>query len=161
MSPDEAFIITLLRALRQAGLEAIIVGNAGAALQGAPVTTQDVDLLIRDTAANRDKLLRLATELGTARPVEISEMTSTQRLIGAAWPIDILFETMSGGLHFASVRSRAKTIEIGDVAATVASLEDIIRSKEAAGRAKDHATLPVLRDALRVIKLLESEKPEP
>jgi hypothetical protein len=159
MSPDEEFLVTLLRALQVASLEAIVVGNAGAALQGAPVTTQDVDLLIRDTALNRDKLLRFATALGAARPVEISELTSTQRIIGAAWPVDILFETMSGGLHFASVRSRAKTIAIGDVSATVASLEDIIRSKEAADRAKDHATLPILRDALRVIKLLETEKP--
>jgi hypothetical protein len=32
-----AFIVSLLRALRDCGLEAIIVGNAAAAIQGAPV----------------------------------------------------------------------------------------------------------------------------
>jgi hypothetical protein len=122
------------------------------------VTTQDVDLLIRDTPLNRTKLLRLAADLGAARPVDVSELTSTQRIIGAAWPIDILFETISGGLYFASIRSRAKSIPLGDVTATVASLEDVIRSKEAAGRAKDLATLPILRDALRVIQLLEAEE---
>jgi predicted nucleotidyltransferase len=159
MSPDEAFLVALLRALQTTGLEAIIVGNAAAAIQGAPITTQDVDLLIRDTELNRDKLQRFAQTLGAARPVDVSELTSTQRIIGAAWPIDILFDAMSGGLPFASVRSRAKSIPIGELAATVASLEDVIRSKEAAGRPKDLAVLPILRDALRVIAALEeSEK---
>jgi hypothetical protein len=32
----------------------------------------------------------------------------------------------------------------------VASLEDVIRSKEAAGRQKDRAVLPVLRDTVAV-----------
>ncbi|HEY5920146.1 MAG TPA: hypothetical protein VIV11_00690 [Kofleriaceae bacterium] len=160
MSPDETFIVSLLRALKSIGLEAIFVGNAAAALQGAPVTTQDVDLLVRDTELNREKLRRLADELGAARPVAISELTSSLRIIGAAWPIDILFDSMIGGLQFASVRSRSKAIQIADVAATVASLEDIIRSKEVAGRPKDLAVLPILRDALRVTKALEeSEKP--
>ena len=56
MSPDEAFVLRLLEALDSAGLEGLIVGMTGAALQGAPAMTQDVDLLIRDTPKNREKL---------------------------------------------------------------------------------------------------------
>jgi hypothetical protein len=37
----------------------------------------------------------------------------------------------------------------------VASLDDIIRSKAAAGRAKDHATLPLLRALREEIDRLE------
>jgi hypothetical protein len=40
------------RALSVARLEAVLVGNAGAALQGAPVTTVDFDFMFRKTAAN-------------------------------------------------------------------------------------------------------------
>ena len=68
---------------------------------------------------------------------------------------------MSGGLQFASVRSRSRSIAIGDLVATVAGLEDVIRSKEAAGRPKDLAVLPILRDALRVIQALEATREPP
>ena len=40
----------------------------------------------------------------------------------------------------------------------VASLEDVIRSKEAADRNKDRAVLPVLRDTLAVKKKLLERK---
>ncbi|HTJ42825.1 MAG TPA: hypothetical protein VL463_12065 [Kofleriaceae bacterium] len=155
MSPDEEFLTTLLKALNASGVEAIIVGNAGAALQGAPVTTQDVDLLVRDTPLNREKLETLSRALGAARPAAISELTTAVRITGAAFPIDILFDSMSGGLQFASVRSRSREVAVADVTATVASLDDIIRSKEAAGRPKDTAVLPILRDTLRVQQALD------
>jgi predicted nucleotidyltransferase len=161
MSPDEAFVVSLVRALNKVGLEAIIVGNAGAALLGAPVTTQDVDLLIRDTPNNQTKLERLTSELGLSRPVAISELTRAVRILGGAWEIDILFDSISGGLSFASLKSRSRTVTIDDVTATVASLEDIIRSKEAAGRPKDVAVLPILRDTLRVMRAMEESGGDP
>jgi hypothetical protein len=155
MSPDEAFVTQILRALAASGLEAIFVGNAAAAIQGAPVTTQDVDLLIRDTPANRKKLEQFCDALGVARPMPVGPLTSTETILGGAWPIDILFDVMSGNLGFASIRSRSRLVRIGDLEAIVASLEDVIASKEAANRPKDVAVLPMLRDALRVMKVLD------
>jgi hypothetical protein len=46
------------------GLEAVLIGNAAAALQGAPVTTVDVDFLFRKTPANLKKLKAIASDLG-------------------------------------------------------------------------------------------------
>jgi hypothetical protein len=40
-----------LGALNRARLEAVMIGNAAAALHGAPVTTIDVDFMFRDTPA--------------------------------------------------------------------------------------------------------------
>jgi len=157
MSPDEAFVVTILHALASTQLEAIIVGNAAAAILGVPVTTQDIDLLVRDTPSNREKIDKFCAALGAARPVAISELTTAQTILGAAWPVDLLFDRLIGGLEFASVRSRSRAIVIGDVTATVASLEDIIRSKEVANRPKDQAVLPLLRDALRVIQTLDKK----
>lgn len=157
MSPDEPFIVTVVRALSATRLEAIFVGNTAAALQGVPVTTQNIDLFVRDTPGNRDKILQFCTALGAARPVNVSELTSTQTILGCAWPIDLLYDQLIGGLEFASVRSRSHSIPLGDTTATVASLTDVIRSKEIADRPKDRAVLPLLRDALAVIKALKNQ----
>jgi hypothetical protein len=38
-------LIRVARVLREAGLEAVMIGNAAATLRGVPVTTVDVDFL--------------------------------------------------------------------------------------------------------------------
>jgi hypothetical protein len=50
-------------ALAEARLEAILIGNAAAALHGAPVTTVDFDFMFRATPRNLRKLKQLATRL--------------------------------------------------------------------------------------------------
>jgi hypothetical protein len=149
-SHDEIFLVKLATALQKTRLEAIIVGNMASILNDAPVLTQDVDLLVRDTKLNRKKLKQLASELGGTGPGYISGLTSTERIYGADLPIDILYEKMIGGLKFASVKSRARPHVVGSKGELliVASLADIIKSKTAAGRAKDKAVLPILRDTL-------------
>ncbi len=145
MSSDEAFLVQLARAISLAQLEVIVVGSMAAAMQGAPIMTQDVDLLIRDTARNRAKLAEVAKKIGAAAPQTMSELSSVVSILGAASPVDVLFDQIIGGLTFASLRSRAIDIEIAGEHLLVASLDDIITSKTAAGRPKDNAQLPILR----------------
>src|SRR5438045_8811513 len=54
----------IAKALTECHLDAILIGNAAAALHGAPVTTVDFDFFCRDTPANRLKLRKAATLLG-------------------------------------------------------------------------------------------------
>jgi hypothetical protein len=112
--------------------------------------TQDADLRVRDTEKNREKIRMLGQLLGAGQPIARTPLANVLTLVGSAVPIDIVFDSLSGGLSFESVRSRSVTISLGDRAAVVASLEDIIASKAAAGRPKDLALLPILRDTLRV-----------
>jgi predicted nucleotidyltransferase len=154
MSSDEAFVTEILLALRDSGVEAIVVGSVAALLQGAPLSTDDMDVLIRDTPNNRDKLKEVERRLG-GHAVEISPLTPTLRITTPRAHLDILFDEISGGLGFQGLRSRSARIELGDVVAVVASLEDIIASKEAAGRPKDLGQLPILRDTLRVLRALK------
>ena len=46
---SEKTLFALAKALRAVRLEAVVIGNSASMLNGAPVTTQDIDLLIRDT----------------------------------------------------------------------------------------------------------------
>jgi predicted nucleotidyltransferase len=155
MSSDEAFVVRVLAALKSARLEAIVVGNVAAILQGVPVTTQDLDLLIRDTPRNHEKVAALGRALG-ARARKISALTSTLRLDLRAGTVDLLFDALSGNLTFESLRSRAVRLRLGGEQAIVARLEDVIASKEAADRPKDRAQLPTLRDTLRVRHALDA-----
>jgi hypothetical protein len=53
----------LAELLNRHRLEAIMIGNAAAALQGAPVTTVDIDFFFRKTPANIKKLKAISAEL--------------------------------------------------------------------------------------------------
>jgi hypothetical protein len=151
--PPEVTLLELARALRLVRLEAVVIGNSASMLHGAPVTTQDIDLLIRDTALNRKKLARLAGEIGGAAPAPVSEPSNVEVIEGGlVVPLEVHYDRLSGGLTFASIRSRSQRVSLGAEALLVASLADVIRSKQAADRPKDRAVLPILRDTLAVLQ---------
>jgi hypothetical protein len=54
---------SVVAALAEARLQAILIGNAAAAIQGAPVTTVDFDFMFRATPVNLAKLKRFARRL--------------------------------------------------------------------------------------------------
>ena len=56
-------LATLLAAVHDVHLEVVLIGNAAAAMHGAPVTTLDFDFMFRETAANLGKLKRVAAQL--------------------------------------------------------------------------------------------------
>jgi hypothetical protein len=153
---SEKTLIAFAKALRAVRLEAIVIGNSASMLNGAPVTTQDIDLLIRDTRLNRRKLARFAKAIGGAAPMPVSELRKVEWIEGdLAVPVEIRYDRISGGLMFSSIRSRAQLVAMGDEKLVVAALADVIRSKKAANRPKDRAVLPILRDTLAVKKRLE------
>lgn len=155
MSSDEAFVLAVFDALASVRLEAVVVGNVAAILQGAPVTTQDIDLLVRDTVTNRRKIVALGRVLG-ARPRRVSALTDTLRIDASAGTVDLIFDRIPGRLSFQALRSRAVRLNVEGKQALVARLDDVIASKEAADRPKDRAQLAALRDALRVKNAFEA-----
>ena len=61
--PPQADLESLLQALHEAGVDFIVVGGAAVVLHGAPVTTQDVDIVPRVDADNIARLMTLLEEL--------------------------------------------------------------------------------------------------
>lgn len=58
-------ILTLVaELLAKHRLDAVMIGNAAAALQGSPVTTLDIDFMFLKTSGNLKKLKALARDLG-------------------------------------------------------------------------------------------------
>lgn len=154
---DSEVLAAVVQALDVAKLEAIIVGATAAILRGAPLMTADVDLLVRDTPRNRQKFERFAKALGAAKPRAISDISSALTVEGGPLPVDLLLEALPGNLRFAGVRSRGERMTIGNASICVASLEDVIRSKVAAGRPKDIYHLEVLRQVLALRNALADD----
>jgi hypothetical protein len=135
----------IARALDECGLEAVLVGNAAAALQGAPVTTLDFDFMFRDTPRNLQKLKRLADLLGARVLKPYYPASSLFRVAVEDRGLQLDFMAKLHGVRsFAGLRSRAATVYFGGHGLRVAALDDIIRSKRALGRPKDRAVLEIL-----------------
>jgi hypothetical protein len=139
--------------MREAGLEAILIGNAAAAIQGAPVTTLDVDFLMRKTPANIAKLKRIARALGAVVFTPFYPVSGLFRVARDEDGLQLDFMTMIHGIRsFNGLRSRAVEVALAEEKLSVACLADIIASKRAAGRPKDRAVIDVLQATLKKIE---------
>ena len=138
-------LVLLARALNENRLEAILIGNMAAALHGAPVSTIDIDLFFRKTPTNMQKLKRVATVLEAVilRPYYPASGLFRLQRDRDGLQIDFMGH-IDGVKSYESVRGRAASFEIGGHKLLVASLDDIIRSKRAAGRGKDLAVIDIL-----------------
>ena len=142
-------LIRIAKLLREHNLEAILIGNAGAAIQGAPVSTIDLDFLFRKTPANLKKLKALADSLVATILRPYYPVSGLYRIARDDDGLQLDFMTTIDGIRsFDLLRKRATSLRLRDTDLRVASLSDIIKSKKAAGRARDLAVLDVLEAAL-------------
>jgi hypothetical protein len=56
MASAEPLLTLLARMFRKWNLEVVLIGNAAASIQGAPLTTLDFDFMLRNVPQNRVKL---------------------------------------------------------------------------------------------------------
>ncbi len=137
------------RLMARLNVDAVLIGNAAAALQGAPVTTVDFDFLFRKTPRNLAKLKALAKALGATVLRPYYPVSDLYRIVRDDDGLQVDFMgTIHGVRSFAGLRGRAATIDVGGAPVRVASLADVIRSKKAARRPRDLAVLDVLERAL-------------
>jgi len=146
----EPVLALVARLLSKHRLDAVLIGNAAAALQGSPVTTLDFDFMFRKTRRNLEKLRGLADDLGATVFRPFYPASELYRVVRDADALQLDFMARVDGIRsYESLRGRASVARFGKHEIRVAALEDIIRSKEAADRPQDRAVLPVLRKTVR------------
>ena len=129
--------------------EAILIGNAAAAIQGAPVTTLDFDFMFRATPVNLAKLKKLARALNAMILQPYYPASQLHRVVDEDRGLQADFmATIHGVKSFNSLGSLAEKIKLGEHSLWVPHLKDIIASKRAAGRARDKAVLSILEKTL-------------
>ena len=145
--------IAFLRELHKRGVDYMIVGAAAAALQGAPIVTQDIDLWFKDLGV--PGLQRALAKVGGV--IVPSAGLHPPMFAGGAVELFDIVLTMHGLGTFDEEMEHMILVDLGRLRVRVLSLDRIIKSKEAVGRPKDALTLPVLRDALATIKKKRSQ----
>jgi hypothetical protein len=136
--------LRFLRALLRRKVRFMVVGLSAAALQGAPVVTQDVDLWFEDLA---DLRIRDALkEVGAAYAPP--SMQNPPMFVGGGVELFDIVMTMHGLGIFAEEWRNCVDVAIGRHKLKVLRVERILASKRAANRAKDRLVIPVLEDSL-------------
>jgi hypothetical protein len=159
--------VGVLRVLVEHEVDFVVVGGVAARLRGAPLLTQDVDITPATDRSNLERLasalqelnarLRTATEPdGVPFPFDpaLLEASNIWAMITKHGDLDLVVSP-AGTDGYNDVVRDADPIRVAiepDLIVNVASLVDVIRSKEAAGREKDRAALPLLRRTLEESK---------
>jgi hypothetical protein len=150
----------ILSVLARHKVRFVVIGGFGAVLHGSPFATADVDITPDSTADNMQRLSEALTELGArvrtdAVPGGLPFSHDGTSLAAArvwnlttdAGDLDISMEP-AGTQGFPDLERDATVVVVHRVRTRVASLADIIRSKQAANRPKDQRVLPTLREIL-------------
>ena len=149
----------------------VLIGGLASTLHGSPLRTNDADICPARDPRNADRLANALGELdarirlpddprGVSFPYDGAFLlrVGIWNLVTRFGNLDISF-TPDGTDGFGDLRRAAVTYDVGgDVRVPVASLLDVIRSKEAAGREKDRQALPTLR---RLLERINRDEPSP
>ncbi|HZO84643.1 MAG TPA: hypothetical protein VFC26_05490 [Verrucomicrobiae bacterium] len=136
-------------ALAECRLEAVLIGNAAAALHGAPVTTIDFDFMFRKTEVNLVKIKRVASCLGGTVQRPYYPASGLYRVVNESADLQVDFMSFVHGVRsLSSLKSRARRVTFGRSDLLVADLADIIASKRAADRPRDRSVLEILEKTL-------------
>lgn len=163
-SPTASFDpVAALRVLVEGDVDFVVIGGIAARLRGAPLLTQDIDIT---PATDRPNLERLTTALdkldarlrtssdpeGVPFPFDpaLLESAKVWTLVTRFGDLDLVISP-AGTNGYADIVRDAEDLRVAvdpELIVKVASLVDVIRAKEAAGREKDRAALPMLRRTL-------------
>ncbi len=139
----------------------VVIGGLAAELRGSPYVTRDIDVTPARTRENFVRLAAALKELDAKlrvpdmdEPLEVPldersfEQGTTWTYVTKHGYLDVVL-LPDGTRGYEDLRRAATREQLTDtVTISVASLADVIRSKEAAGREKDRAVLPILRQVL-------------
>jgi hypothetical protein len=154
--PTQSFL-RILQLFDEHGVEFIVVGGVAAVLQGAPVTTFDIDTLVKVDSDNADRLLAALTALDaryreharTIRPTKKELLAGGHLLLMTnCGPLDVL-GFIGQGRRYEEVMDAISKVSVGALSIRVLNLEALIEEKKALGRDKDLVVVRLLEAVLR------------
>jgi len=155
----------MCRILNQTGVDYVVLGGFATAVLGSSLPTEDIDVLPSRDTENLERLAMALNQMnaqvrtsGDPVPVSIDagfleQMRVILNLVTDFGMLDLTFTPTGPKSDYESWDESASDEEIAEsLSIRVASLGDIIASKEAAGREKDLRALPYLRSLIKLPK---------
>lgn len=140
LGEDQAAI---LRVLARHGVDFVVVGGVAAQLQGWRSATLDLDIAVPSDSSNVDRINAALAALGV-RPGDATVGAFGTAFATTHGRLEIVRRADGIGYYEDWLRG-ARTVALEELTIVVAAPQDILRSKEAAGREKDLAALPQMR----------------
>lgn len=148
----------ILDVLNRHDVDYVVIGGLAALAHGSNLPTEDVDITPDEAPSNLARLSEALTELKAevgfgdealpfAHDAESLAAAGVWNLRTAFGDLDISM-VPNGTDGYADLVKDAVPTSILGVIVPIASLADVIRSKQAANRPKDQRALPALRDLL-------------
>lgn len=151
----------LIRVLKRNDVDFILVGGVAAIVEGAPITTLDLDIVFDRNAENIGRLAAALSEVnaryrdfgGREIVPDTGRLTDSifNLLLTDFGPLDVLGE-IGDGEDYRALMQHSSAKVVGDFEVVVLGLEKIIETKKFANSAKDRAVLPVLQKTLEMKK---------
>ena len=156
---------TELTELASAGVRFLVIGGVAVGMHGYPCATFDLDILPDLSAANMDRLVATLTRLGYKPmvPVDPAELKDPSKrklwhdeknmkvfsFVKTDEPKDVVDVMIYHPIDFEKCFDRRQTVSIQGQEVCVASAEDLLELKRAAGRNKDQIHIAALERILK------------
>lgn len=144
-------LLDLLKRLAEAEVDLVVVGGMAATIHGVTTVTYDLDVCVSFDQETCARILTAVRDLDPRhrmRPDRLELSTDPTSIVGnrnlylatSMGVVDFLGEIAGvGGLS--ELKPHASIVELGDFSVRVMSLDQLIASKRAMGRPKDHRAL--------------------
>jgi predicted nucleotidyltransferase len=153
MPTEPPELAELLDLLLDASVEFILVGGGAAVIHGAPVTTQDVDIVHSRQPANVDRLMQVLSRLD-ARVIDPAGRDLKPERAALAGTGQSLLRTRLGridalgalhdGRGYEELLANTDTVDFDGRSLRIVDLQTLIEIKSGTGRAKDRLVVPIL-----------------
>lgn len=135
----------LLRSLKEHRADFVIIGATAFPVHGYARATLDIDIFIRPSPENAARVRKALSEFGyDLSDVKISDLLGKKLLI-RQYIVETDVHPFVAGVTFERVWKNKVRAKYGETFAYFASLADLIKMKQAAGRPKDLEDLKYLR----------------
>lgn len=138
-------ISKLLKSLSAQRVEYVIIGATAFPTHGYARATADIDLLIKPTRVNAQRVLNALAQVGyDVTDLTVGELLN-KKILFRQYILATDIHPSATGITFETVWKNRVKDEIEGVPVFVASLDDLIKMKRAANRPKDREDLKALR----------------
>ena len=134
----------LLKLLKENKVRFVIIGATAFPVYGYSRTTLDIDIFIEAKLPNAEKTRRALAEFGYDMTDISVEDLLTKKVLVREYPVETDIHPFVEGTTFDAVWARKVKAKLGGTFVWFASLNDVIKMKKAAGRAKDLEDLKYL-----------------